>query len=165
MSNTKKPSKAGKIVLACSFALLVLVGLGSLFDGSDSSKKTESKTTKVQKETASELTNWLKNSYPNEARADFEKSGQQYDGSRDQLMTTCISGFKESSGDLYVTISQNQLKAEGLTQKEVANYAFNVIYTSYRGDTGKAKFKNLKDDGSLDDKVMLDPKYYSEFTQ
>lgn len=163
MNEGKHQSNTMKIVAWCSIGFVfLLITIGSLSGNSSSSKKTESQTTKVQKATANELTDWFKNKYSDETRAEFEKSGQQYDGSRDQLMAVCISGFKEQNGELYVNIDNNQLKAEGFTQKEVANYAFNVVYTSYRGDTAKAKFENLNKDGSLSDEVIKKPLYYSE---
>ncbi len=102
---------------------------------------------------------WYKNNYYDEQEATYKKDGKEYFGTKEQIMETALVGFKIENGDLIAVINNNRLKGEKLTQKEVANYAFNVVYNDYSGDL--PHYDNLRSDGSIKQDVMLHPERYS----
>lgn len=102
---------------------------------------------------------WYKNNYYDEQEATYKKDGNEYFGTKEQIMETALVGFKIENGDLIAVINNNRLKGEKLTQKEVANYAFNVVYNDYSGDL--PHYDNLRSDGSIKQDVMLHPERYS----
>ncbi|HCU43094.1 MAG TPA: hypothetical protein DIC48_06635 [Leuconostoc pseudomesenteroides] len=126
-----------------------------------SSAKNQS-TAKPVKKANTQLTSlneWYKNKYYDEQDAAYKKDGEEYFGTKEQIMQTALTGFKIENGDLIAVINNNRLKGENLTQKEVANYAFNVVYNDYSGDL--PHYDNLSSDGSVKQDVMLHPERYS----
>lgn len=75
-------------------------------------------------------------------------------------MQTALTKFIIQNGELTAVINNNRLKSEHLTQKEVANFAFEEVYSLYEGKL--PKYKNLTSNDSLIEDVMKSPEYYSK---
>lgn len=123
------------------------------------SSSSSHKSTNPTKSDLKDLNNWFKNEYTDEQTAAYQADGNEYFGTPEYIKAMVFKGFTVESGELTAVINNNQLKAENLTQKEVANFAFNVILPDYKGKL--PKFKNTNDDGSLKDDVLKNPQYYS----
>ena len=149
-SNNSTSSSSAKKVMAAS----------STKESSSSKQQSKDKVVKSTKNSQLEaLNDWYKNKYYDEQDAAYKKDGKEYFGTKEQIMQTALVGFKIENGDLISVINNNRLKGEKLTQKEVANYAFNVVYTDYSGDL--PHYDNLSADGSIKQDVMLHPERYS----
>jgi hypothetical protein len=126
---------------------------------SSSSSKQKNKINKSTKDSQLQaLNDWYKNDYDDEQDEAYQKDGKEYFGTKEYIMSTVLKGFTVESNELYAVIDYNRLKAEKLTQKEVANFAFNVVYTDY---SGHLHYDNLNTDGSIKQDVMIHPDYYS----
>lgn len=75
-------------------------------------------------------------------------------------MQTALTKFIIQNSELTAVINNNRLKSEHLTQKEVANFAFEEVYSLYEGKL--PKYKNLTSNDSLIEDVMKSPEYYSK---
>lgn len=162
-----KTQKKTWFLLAVSLVSLILIGTNApkTENASDktqtkvaSSSSAKSSSSKDSKE-LNAFNNWYKNEYGNEQEEAYKADNQEYFGSRYQIMQTALTGFIVENGELHALINNNRLKAEGLTQKEVANYAFNIVYGDFRGDL--PHYKNLNSDGTLSKEVMSHPERYS----
>lgn len=163
MKEPKQLSKPMKIALLSSFSFLIIVILlGTLFGNSKEIQEEQNKQTKT-KEVANKdieaLNNWINNDYQKEQEDKYKAEGHEYFGTPEYIKTIAFKGFTEENGELTAIVNNNQIKAENLTQKEVANFAFNVILPDYKGKL--PKFKNTNNDGSLNDDVLKNPQRYS----
>lgn len=125
----------------------------------ESSSDKSSSSNNENKNLLNALNDWYKNNYTNEQTAEYSKDNKEYFGTKFYRMGLVFKGFKEENNELTAIINNNQLKAEGFTQKEIANFAFNMVLTDYKGTM--PNYKNLKSDGSVADDILIHPEYYS----
>lgn len=136
-------------------------------NNSGSTAKTSSKNTNSSSSSSSTenqnsldaLNDWYKNHYTNEQTEEYSKDNKEYFGTKFYRMGLVFKGFKTENNELTAIINNNQLKAEGFSQKETANYAFNMVLTDYKGKM--PNYKNIKSDGTLADDILVHPEYYS----
>ncbi|KAA8371134.1 hypothetical protein FE410_05440 [Leuconostoc carnosum] len=122
-------------------------------DSSSSSSSTENQSS------LDAINDWYKNHYANEQTEEYSKDNKEYFGTRFYRMGLVFKGFKTENNELTAIINNNQLKAEGFTQKQIANYAFNMVLTDYKGKVPNNK--NIEPDGRVADDVLVHPEYYS----
>lgn len=112
-----------------------------------------------QKQEINSLNDWYKNSYTEEQAKLYSDDGKDYYSTDYIVKETALHGFTISNGNIIAQLSNNQLKAEGFKQKEIANFAMNIVLPDYKGNL--SMFKNVNKDGSLKDDVLLYPMNYS----
>ncbi|TYC48785.1 hypothetical protein ESZ50_07870 [Weissella muntiaci] len=105
------------------------------------------------------LNNWYKNSYTEEQAKLYSEEGKDYYSTNYVVKETVVHGFTVDDGNIVVQISNNQLSAEKVKQKDIANFGMNVVLPDYKGNLNI--FKNVNKDGSLKDDVLLNPMNYS----
>lgn len=123
------------------------------------SDKSSSSSSNENKSSLNALNDWYKNNYANEQTTEYSKDNKEYFGTKFYRMGLVFKGFKEENNELTAIINNNQLKAEDFTQKEISNFAFNMVLTDYKGNM--PNYKNIKSDGSVADDVWVHPEYYS----
>lgn len=101
-----------------------------------SESKVESKKTAISESKKSEidsLNDWYANKFTDiEINMWKDEPGGFY-ATPDFKKKSVIKGFKLSGDDLIVVISYNRMKAEGLTEEEVASYGFSIVVPAYPG--------------------------------
>ncbi len=140
---------------------IITIGFVLLSPSSDDKKSTSNKKNveSAQVKKVDKLNDWFKNKYSDEQTKAWSKDGIDYFGSEDYRKMAVISKFKYENDNLIVMISNNQLEAEGFEQKEIANYALNVVINDYSGDLNG--FDNIKDN-RLKDEYHNRPQQFSE---
>lgn len=89
------------------------------------------------------LNKWFHNGYQKDQKKSFSDDGKDYTQTDEFKKDSVIKRFRVHGNKLEVVVSNNRMKAEGFTQKEVARWAFDNIVSLYEGKL--TKFSNIED--------------------